>query len=471
MRRITTFSLFSLLLLACDTTQEPIAPVDNGINRQALIAGDRTIVLRGTIIVPGGILKHGYVAILNGRIVTVSEKQPAIPGALVVNTEGIIAPGFVDVHNHVRWNVLPRWTPPRVYVNQPDWADSEEFVEFRRPLEQIQGTMFCEMNRWGELRALIGGTTAILATEPQPCIHGLVRNLDHNSGFYGTVELDREHVYNSGFRFPIESDLFGRAQLVGLATYLITSPLYEALVVHVAEGTDAFAREQFTFLQSQGLLNAKGVLIHGVPLTAGDFQSMAAAGTALVWSPRSNVELYGSTANISAALDAGVEIALAPDWALTGSSNILDELKTAALWNQQHLGGRLSDRDLVDMVTSIPAHAIGVDDEVGEIRAGLRADLIVISGKADNPLRAIIAAQVTSVQLVLIDGVPLYGAREFMEMFWSRSDLEEIRFGSGPKKMLATPVAGFMSADVSSRLSPALQAEGTSLAPLIDGGS
>ena len=471
MRRITTLSLASLMLFACDATQEPVGPVANGINRQALIASDRTVVLRGTVIVPGGVLKHGYVAILNGRIVSVSEKQPAIPGALIVNTDGIIAPGFVDVHNHVRWNVLPRWTPPRLYVNQPDWADSEEFAAFRRPLEQIEGTMFCDMNKWGELRALVGGTTAMLATEPRPCIHGLVRNLDYNSGFYGTTELDREHVYNSGFRFPIASDLFGRAQLVGLASFLINNSFYEALVMHVAEGTDAFAREQFTFLESQGLLNPKGVLIHGVPLTLTDLQSMASAGTALVWSPRSNIELYGATANISAALDAGVEIALAPDWALTGSSNMLDELKFAAQWNSEHLGGRLSDRDLVDMVTSNAAHAVGVEDEVGEIRTGLRADLIVISGKADNPLRSIIDGGVTAVQLVLIDGVPLYGAREFMEMFWSRDALEEIRFGFGPKKMLASPAAGFMASEISSRLSPALQAQGSSLAPLSDGGS
>jgi 5-methylthioadenosine/S-adenosylhomocysteine deaminase len=470
MRRITILSLASLMVTACDKGQEAVGPRNQGIRSQALIASDRTIVLRGTVIVPDGVLKHGYVAILNGRIVSVSEKQPDIPGALTVNTEGIIAPGFVDVHNHVRWNVLPRWTPPRVYANQPDWADSDEFAQFRRPLEQIEGTMFCDMNAWGELRALVGGTTAMLATEPRACIHGLVRNLDFNSGFYGTTELDREHIYNSGFRFPIVTDLFGRAQLVGLASFLIANPLYEALVMHVAEGTDAFAREQFTFLESQGLLNPKGVLIHGVPLTAGDFQSMAGAGTALIWSPRSNLELYGATANISAALDAGVEIALAPDWALTGSSNMLDELKVAARWNRDHLGGRLSDRELVDMVTSVPAHAVGVDDEAGAIRAGLRADLIVISGKADNPLRSIIDGGATAVQLVLINGTPLYGAREFMEMFWSRDALEEIRFGFGPKKMLATPVAGFMASDISSRLSSALQAEGTSLAPLIDGG-
>ena len=468
MRRITSLTLAGLLLVACDERQEPLAPAVHDTQGQTLFSSDRALVLRGTIIVPGGVLKHGYVAILDGRIVSVSAKQPEIPGALTVNTEGIIAPGFVDVHNHVRWNVLPRWTPPRVYANQPDWADSNEFVQFRAPIEQLGPTMFCDMNAWGELRALVGGTTAILATEPRPCIHGLVRNLDYNSGFYGTTELDREHVYNSGFRFPVASDLAGRAQLVGLASFLIANPFFEALVMHVAEGTDAFSREQFTFLESQGLLNPKGVLIHGIALTAGDFQSMAGAGTALVWSPRSNLELYGVTANISAALDAGVEIALAPDWALTGSSNMLDELKVAAQWNRSHLGGRLTDHQLVDMTTSIPANVLGVEDQVGAIRVGLRADLIVFSGQIESPLRSIIDATPAAVQLVLVQGVPLYGARDFMQLFWSRDALEEIRLGPGGKKMLAAPAAGFMASDISSRLVPAMQAQGASLSPLIE---
>ena len=106
---------------------------------------------------------------------------------------------------------------------------------------------------------------------------------------------------------------------------------------------------------------------------------MARGGVPLVWSPRSSLELYGATADIRAALDAGVEIAVPPDWAVTGSGNMLEELKTASRWNRERLGGQLTDRQLFDMVTSVPARVAGVDDEVGAIRPGLRADLLVIT--------------------------------------------------------------------------------------------
>jgi 5-methylthioadenosine/S-adenosylhomocysteine deaminase len=426
------------------------------------------IVLRGTIISPEGLIRHGYVAIVNGRIASVSDQQPDLPDAVTVNTHGIILPGFIDLHNHVRWNVLPRWHLGRTFTNQPQWADDPEVQRLGAPIDHLQSSSFCDMNAWGELRALVGGATSIMATEPVPCIHGLVRNLDFNSGFYGTTELDREHIFNvSGFRLPPPSDIAGRAAFVAAARFFIANPFYEALAMHVAEGTDAAAEEQFTFLQSARLLNPKGILIHGIPLGASDFQAMAAAGTALVWSPRSNLELYGATANISAALDAGVEIALAPDWALTGSSNMLDELKTAARWNREHLGGRLTDRQLVQMVTSAPARISGIDDQVGAINSGLRADILVINGDHNDPYHAVIAATVADVELVFIDGVPLYGDRMFMEHFWKRSDLEEINLPEAPKT-LATPAATVLVADIETRLRLALEAEGTSLAPLTE---
>jgi hypothetical protein len=233
-------------------------------------SSQKPIVLRGTIILPNKVIKHGYVAIVNGRIASVSEDLPDIPGAITVNTHGIILPGFVDVHNHVRFNVLPRWKPTRLFTNRNQWrVDPEVLRLVNGPINNLSPSRFCDMNSWGELRALVGGTTSIMTTNQQPCIHGLVRNLDFNSGFYGTTQLDREHIYDV---LEIPTDPAQRAFFVGGARSLIQSPFYEALFIHLAEGTDAAAEDEFTFVQSQSLLNPKGVVIHGIPLSATDFQ-------------------------------------------------------------------------------------------------------------------------------------------------------------------------------------------------------
>src|SRR5215218_9864450 len=432
-------------------------------------AGNSTpIILRGTIIVPEGVILHGYVGIVNGRIVSVSENAPDLPNAVSVNTHGIILPGFVDAHNHLRSNVVPRWKPNRIYSNRYEWRQDSEFVRLvNGPISSVGSTNFCDMNKWAELRALAGGTTSIMTTQAELCIRGMVRNLDYNSGFYGTTQLNLEHTYNV-LDLPPANAPAARAEFVFVATnFFIANPFYEALLIHLAEGTDAFSLEEFTFMQSQSLLNSKGVVIHGIALRPTDFRAMSLNGTSLVWSPRSNLELYGATADINAALDAGVEIALAPDWAVTGSSNMLNELKVAALWNRERLGGRINDRQLVDMATSIPAHIAGIDDEVGAIKVGLRADIAVINGDHNNPYKAVIDATAADVDLVFINGVPLYGDRIFMKHFWEESELEEIKSPEATKT-LATPAVNFLVSDVGKRLQLALQREGTSLAPLTE---
>ena len=456
-----------VLAAACSDVQHTVAPVSPPTNATVL-ANQSAYVLRGTVVTPDDVIKHGYVAVVDGRIVSISENHPGID-AVTINTDGIILPGFVDIHNHLHANVIPRWQPPHLYNSRYEWrADPDFLAAVSTPIDQLLPDYGCDMNAWGELRALVGGTTSAMSTRPVPCIRGLVRNLDFNSGFYGTTALDLEHIVNV-VQMPFPSDATGRAIFVATAQFFIANPFYESLVVHAAEGTDAVSQEEFTFLSTNSLLNPKGVLIHGISLGPADFQLMAATGTALVWSPRSNLELYGTTTNITAALDAGVEIALAPDWAISGSSNMLDELKVASKWNREHLGGRLSNRQLIDMVTYTAAHAVGIDDEVGSIRPGLRADLLVVSGRNVETLKSVVDATPEDIQLVVIGGVPMYGARKLMEPFWERSDLETISiFGS--TKVLATGAAGVVASEIAARLGPAMSAQGTSLAPLVESG-
>lgn len=101
-------------------------------------------------------------------------------------------------------------------------------------------------------------------------------------------------------------------------------------------------------------------MIHGVAFRQEDFKDMAANGVSLVWSPRSNYELYGATTRIQEAKGSGVTIALAPDWSPTGSAGMLQELRHVADWNQQNKV--FQDSELIEMTTSIPAQIAGLGD-------------------------------------------------------------------------------------------------------------
>jgi hypothetical protein len=128
----------------------------------------------------------------------------------------------------------------------------------------------------------------------------------------------------------------------------------------------------------------------------------------MVWSPLSNLLLYGGTARVDAARAAGVKIGLGSDWSPTGSKNLLGELKVAWLYSQQMLNGLFAARDLVAMATRDAARILKWNGLLGTIAAGARADVLVIGGTGD-PYDALIRAKETDIRLVMINGVARYG--------------------------------------------------------------
>jgi 5-methylthioadenosine/S-adenosylhomocysteine deaminase len=448
-----------------------------GLLPVAAVARQQPVALQGTVVTPERVIKKGWVVVQGRKIIRVSEKDPKVPGAVKVNTRGIIFPGLIDLHNHTHWNVFPRWLPGRLFSNRYEWRFTSEdyFRKVRDPSQGLTPKFFCDMNTYGEVRALVGGTTSMLATNPAPCIRGLVRNLDHHSGFYGDGDATQErirHLLEIRSRHPTNSEAANReiAKLLEQVRQNLAGGRLDAFLIHLAEGksSDPVSKEEFKILsQTERLLTKRTVIIHGVALGPAEFQMMRDAGASLVWSPRSNIELYGETTDIAAALDKGVRVALAPDWALSGSSNMLDELRYAAQWNDKHLAGRLSDRDLVEMVTRIPAEMVGIADKVGSIREGLYADLLVISGKHSNPYRALIQARPADVELVMIGGAALYGSPETIKKLWADKDLEDIVVG-GEKSKLRTPSPADSFRGTESRLQEALRQHGVALAPLVE---
>jgi len=425
---------------------------------------DRPILLEGTIVTPGRVIPDGWILIERGRISQVSETKPQAPDALEMITDGIIYPGLIDLHNHLSYDVFPRWHPKHLYSDRYEWrTDPDQAARVGLPYGYlVDHDFFCDMNTYGELRALAGGTTSILATGNAGCIRGLVRNLDHASGFYSLFEPDTAHIQNA-----IEARPSTDPAALQTAKSFLAEGGSEMFIVHLAEGVDQASLDEFYFLQAQGLLTDKTALIHGIALGPAEFQAMGAAGAALIWSPHSNIELYGATADIPAALDAGLQVALAPDWSVTGSSNVLDELAYAAGWNAEHFSGRLTDEQLVDMVTSIPAQVAGIDDEAGSIREGLFADLLVISGDRADPYRALVQAEPGDVQLVLIGGQPIYGARGFMESFWGPAGLSQV-IVEGDPKLIRMPDSSMSFDELASELQAAMASQNTQLAPLTE---
>ena len=182
---------------------------------------------------------------------------------------------------------------------------------------------------------------------------------------------------------------------------------------HVAEGIDVMAHNEFVCLgpadHDHDIVESKTAFVQGVALGPTDFATMAAAGSSLVWSPRSNLALYGNTAEVSVAARLGVRIALGTDWIVTGSMNLLRELQCADRFNANSLGHFFTDEQLWRMVTIDAARALAFDGEIGLLAPGKVADVAIFDGSAHDGFRAVIDAQAQDVALVLRGGRALYG--------------------------------------------------------------
>lgn len=440
---------------------------------QALQAQDA--ILSGTIVTPEKIISKGWIVIRKGHIESIAEKRPLLAKAHVVETGGIIFPGFIDLHNHPMYNAFPRWHPATKFKNRYEWRELQQYKDLvgtpGSELQKKNDQTFCDLDEYAEVRALVGGTTSITGISPRygtpipvpRCVVGLVRNLDWASGFYGTT-LGHERVKNALGVTPHDMSESDAAKL----HEQLRAKQVDLLLIHVAEGSpqDLESSVEFLALKGRRLVGSHTAIIHGTALVADDFRQMHAAGTALVWSPRSNMELYGVTTNIPAALEEKVTVALAPDWSPTGSTNMLAELGYASRYNREHLSSQLTDRELFQMSTVMPARIARIDDKVGTIETGHYADLFVLKGDAAQPFTTLANAQPQDVQLVLIGGVPLFGSEKLMSRFNVTSEAVDVCGAS--MRLNSAAFADNTFAAVQHRLEGDLKEYGIPLAPLAE---
>jgi 5-methylthioadenosine/S-adenosylhomocysteine deaminase len=437
-----------------------------------IFAQDRTIVLSGAVVTPREILKKGWIVIKGGKITAVSNKAPTEENAIWVNTDNIIFPGFIDLHNHPLYAVFERWDAKQKFKNRYEWRSLEKYQkDISAPARELQSDEqgFCDLSQFAEVQALMGGTTSFSGFPPfratADCLSRVaVRKLDLNSGFYFTEPGAQERVQNVLGVTPRDlSDTVADEVLRRL-----TGNELDLVLIHVAEGaaSDLESTLEMGLLRWRSLLGSRTGVIHGVAFTPNDFRNMRLAATGLVWSPRSNIDLYGSTTDVISAYREGVWIALAPDWAPSGSRNMLAELQYTAQLNKDRLGGFFSNQQLFEMATSIPARIARIDDKVGTIQQGLFADLFLLRGDTTRPFDSLVQSSPKDVELVLVNGVPIYGDAKLMSAFNVKTEPVVICGDTNSLNLDVMPNGRL--ADVQARMSQRMAASNVKLTKLDD---
>ncbi|CAF1127349.1 unnamed protein product [Rotaria sordida] len=381
-------------------------------------AQDKPIALIGTILLPDESINNGTLLIVDGYISAVGASISIPNDAIILHTNGIILPGLIDLHNHLTWNIFPRWKPSEEFGSRYDWQQKPIYkILLQSPHRGlVEAGLSCEMQRYAEVKAITQGATSVIGSLRRPCNRGLARNLDDDPTL-GQILYDVFPLQMTDMKLKEANDVLSSNG---------------TLFIHIAEGSpnDATAAREFLILKARDLLRPGVSIIHGVALKENDFRAMANASVGLIWSLRSNLELYGDTTNIEAALENHVITAIAPDWNPTGSDGLLAELNYAAIWNSGLEHSLVDDRLLLEMATINPAKLVHLEKRLGTLKEGYLADVLVLQQNNNqsklNPYWAATHSIPEDVLLVLIDGKAVYGNPEMMKELVDSTKLESL---------------------------------------------
>lgn len=367
------------------------------------------LVIAGKVLTPDRIYDGGGVLIApDGTIDSVGcnvfDKGKALGATQITCPAGVISPGLINAHDHITYdqNAPSNWGTER-YDRRNEWrkGTSDHHQILPKPAPGTE-----EQTAWSELRQVLAGTTSIAGSGGHK---GLLRNLDKADLLEG---LGTDSIFYNVFPLGDTSDVTPHTSDCNYPKIDDPSTVFkhQCYVPHMAEGVDLAANNEISCMDSHGLLTSNGTYIHSIAALGKDGELLKQRGASIVWSPRSNISLYGNTAQVTMYSNLGINISLSTDWTPSGSMNLLRELKCADSYNTNNLNSFFSDRDLWMMVTANPADALHLNKKIGRLSPGLIADIAVYDGlKASTPYRAILDADVNNVLLVLRGGQPLYG--------------------------------------------------------------
>jgi hypothetical protein len=315
--------------------------------------------------------------------------------------EGVISPGLINTHDHIYYDQnFPVPETGQRYDHRNDWRSDSPRPS---PPDFDQAKI-----AWTELRQAMAGTTSIAGAGFEI---GFMRNLDppwwsfpyFDDMLWNVFTEDPLQIVTD--TFPLENPGEYQQHEDCVYTYYgrLKNQYTDVYVPHVSEGVNTAAETEFDCLSlAPEMINGEFSMVHGIALDASDGNRLAENRASLIWSPRSNMSLYGNTAPVSMLKDQGVLMSLGTDWTPSGSMHLGRELACADELNSKYFDHAFSARELWLMVTYNPAVALHVEDRIGSLQTGHFGDIAIFDGSShENPYRAVIEADAKSTALVL----------------------------------------------------------------------
>jgi cytosine/adenosine deaminase-related metal-dependent hydrolase len=376
----------------------------------------------GNAVSPGEEPRSGDLCISDGRVREECDGTPA-----EIDVSGLLVyPAPINAHDHL----LGSWAPKigeGPYDNVYEWLDLLHAPDHPGRQER-DGNPSDEVYMLGSYKNLCGGAASVVdhyvrkedsfwEKYPIRIFHrfGRTWTMRQETGWGGTIE---EELEEAGEELPY--------------------------IIHVSEGVDEETGGELKTLAERGGVRSNSLLVHGVAFSDSDMDVVSSSGASVAWCPASNVFLYERTLDVAKALAKGINICIGTDSALSGTSNILDEARFGADTYRKVYGEPLDGNVLFEMLTCNAARALMVGDELGRLKPGYLADVLVAEPKCDDPVASYMEIRPGDVDLLLVGGRPAFGSARHEEFFRSRCEKYSPVSVGGKEKLLVGDVRGLL---------------------------
>lgn len=359
-------------------------------------------------IIPAGItLENHSLAIKNGEIVGVFPRQQAEnqyqASEVVELGQHVLLPGFVNLHTHAAMSLLRgyaddlplmNWLQDRIWPAEGQHV-SAEFVH--------DGTLLAAAEM------LRGGTTCCNDMYFFPDAAACAFDTAGMRAMLGVVVLEFPTRYASDADDYLAKGLAVRDQwrqhpllsfsLAPHAPYTVSDRTFERIAtladqldlpvhIHVHEAASEIDESlkqhgvrPLARLHRLGLVNPGMIAVHAVHLDDTDIALLAHEGVTVAHNPTSNMKLASGASPIAKLAAAGVGLGLGTDGAASNNRlDMLQEIRHAALLAKLTAGDAavMNAHTMLHMATLGGAYGMGLEDQIGSLEVGKKADLCAI---------------------------------------------------------------------------------------------
>jgi 5-methylthioadenosine/S-adenosylhomocysteine deaminase len=205
------------------------------------------------------------------------------------------------------------------------------------------------------------------------------------------------------------------------------------VIIHLAETADEartshekHKRSPTAYLEALNFWGPRSLAAHAVWLTPEDIQVLATRGVGVSHNPESNMKLASGTAKVPEMRAAKIAVGLGTDGAASNNDlDMFEAMRQAALLHKLTTGDprTLPAKDVLAMATIEGARALKMDDRIGSLEPGKRADLILVSmdGARQTPMydpvsHLVYVARGSDVRTTIVNGRILMHDRKMLTL-------------------------------------------------------